>query len=200
MFLRLFGISAPAVIGGLWFVGAFAAPAYDETVPQPPDVVAVQLAGLEIDSLGDGGGEFSSLPPVRTEELADGWRWTMDGPNGPSLTFTATLRPDGGGTRVTGTVDRGDLSGIDSPALKTPGMMETLFAQVLEARLAPRDTPAGRTAAEEAERRAAMASGMMTAARIAADPDAVKRDMGRMNALFAGDPPEREPDGGGWGE
>jgi hypothetical protein len=195
MFLKVFGAAAPVMLGALYFVGAIDGPAYSQDVDQPPERVAQALGDLDLAVLPTGPGQiYASVPPVTMTRTADGFRWTLMSGSEVAMTMTASLAPLDGGrrTRVTGTVEKGSLSNPDSvsPTFRTPGTMEKLFSMALTAELAELNVPAGDEAALAAAReQKAMASGLIAAGQIAANPEAVKRDMEAMARAMEGDGP-----------
>src|SRR5688500_10529938 len=141
MFLKVFGAAAPVALGALYFMGALGGAAYSQDIDQPPERVAQALSDIDLDALPTGeGGPYSSVPAVTMARTADGLSWTLMSGDEVAMIMTASLTPldDGRRTRVTGTVEKGSLSdpASVSPAFRTPGMMEKLFAMALGAELA----------------------------------------------------------------
>lgn len=195
MFLKVFGAAAPVALGALYFMGVLSGPAYSQDVDQPPERVAEALADIEIGMLPTGSGEaYSSVPPITMTRTADRLIWTVTSGEEVAMTMTASLTPLDGGTRtrVTGTVEKGSLSDPDkvSPAFRTPAAMETLFSMALGAELAEFTAAGDPAKLAEAKRRREMASGVMTAAQVATNPEAVKKDMEKMQRLMSGEGPE----------
>lgn len=195
MFLKVFGAAAPVALGALYFMGALTGPAYSQDIDQPPERVAEALADIDLAVLPTGDGEaYSSVPPVTMKRTADGLSWTVMSGEEVAMTMTASLTPlDGGSrTRVTGTVEKGSLSDPNSvsPAFRTPGMMEKLFSMALGAELAEFTAAGDPRKLAEAKLQKEMASGLMVAGQVAANPEAVKKDMEKMQRLMSGEGPE----------
>ncbi len=192
MFLKVFGAAAPVALGALYFMGSFSGPAYSQDVDQPPERVAEALADIDLGVLPTGVGEaYSSVPPVTLKRTAGGLSWTVMSGEEVAMTMTASLTPlDGGSrTRVTGTVEKGSLSDPNSvsPAFRTPGMMEKLFSMALGAELAEFTAAGDPKKLAEAKLQKQMASGLMVAGQVAANPEAVKKDMEKMQRLMSGE-------------
>lgn len=192
MFLKVFGAAAPVAAGALYFMGALTGPAYSQDVDQPPERVSQALADIDLGVLPTGDGEaYSSVPPVTMKRTANGLSWTVMSGEEVAMTMTASLTPlDGGSrTRVTGTVEKGSLSDPESvsPAFRTPGMMEKLFSMALGAELAEFTAAGDPKKLAQAKLQKEMASGLMVAGQIAANPEAVKKDMEKMQRLMSGE-------------
>ncbi|HEU0099438.1 MAG TPA: hypothetical protein VFQ67_11770 [Allosphingosinicella sp.] len=192
MFLKVFGAAAPVMLGALYLVGALDGPAYSQDVDQPPERVAQALADIDLDLLPAGeGAVYGSVPPVTMTRTANGLAWTVMSGDEVAMTMTASLTPLDGGrrTRVTGTVEKGRLSDPEkvSPAFRTPGAMEKLFSMALGAELAEFTAAGDPKKLAEARLQKEMASGLMVAGRIAANPEAVKKDMEKMERLMSGE-------------
>jgi len=192
MFLKVFGLATPVMLGALYLVGALDGPAYSQDVDQPPERVAEALADIDLAVLPAGEGAiYQSVPPVTMTRTANGLAWTVMSGDQVAMTMTASLTPLDGGrrTRVTGTVEKGSLAdpGSVSPAFQTPGAMEKLFSMALGAELAEFTAAGDPKKLAEAKLQKQMASGLMVAGQIAANPEAVKKDMEKMQRLMSGE-------------
>jgi hypothetical protein len=179
MFLKSFGLLAPLAGGALWFSGALHSGVYARDVDLPPEQVASALAGTRFDGLDVPGSPYFGLGPPREERTADGFRWTLASGGETFLVMTAHIAPIDGGakSRISATVETGVLSkpGAVAAEARLPATMEPILAAAIDAEIAERveSDPAAVKAARERE---LMAAGAVMAARIIANPEAVRAD------------------------
>ena len=208
MFLKVLGGALPLMFGALYMAGGLNGPAYSQDIDRPPEQVAAALGDIDLNVLPTGaGGMYQSVPPITMSRTADKISWTVMSGDEVAMTMTASLTPLDGGrrTRVTGIVEKGSLSNPDSvsPAFQSPGTMEKLFSMALGAELAEFTAAGDPNALAEARKQKAMASGLMVAGQVAANPEAVKKDMEAMSRAMGGGGPGAdgrwERDGGEMG-
>lgn len=142
MSLKVFGVLAPVVLGGLWFSGALGG-ALARDVDRSPAQVMAALADLDVrqqpgspgtDPTASGG----VSPLFRTERTADSISFVVMSGNQVATRMTAHLQPldDGRRTRVTASVERGDApDDFVSPAFRSRGITLALFWAAVEGEL-----------------------------------------------------------------
>ena len=155
MSLKVFGIMAPVVLGGIWFTGVVGG-GYSRDVDRPPTQVMRALADLDItDQPGRPGTDPSQSggvrPLFRTERGDNEISFLVMSGDKVATRMTAHLEPLDGGrrTRVTASVERGDApDDFVSPAFRSRGVTLGLFAIVLEHELDELTAPPRKSRAE----------------------------------------------------
>lgn len=188
MFLRVCGTCAPLVAGAIFYAGSFGK-AYSRDFDRPPAEVAAALSDLDVSGIsGASGSLYAALPTVRSERTADGFRWTIMSGSEVALVMTARITPtDGGaGSHVDARVEKGRLSdpGKLPPLFRNPGAMQPLFVAALDAELAELDAEGDPAALAAARKRQKIAHGYVAAAQVAANPDAIRAEMEKANAMM----------------
>ena len=137
--LKIFGLVAPVVLGGLYMAGAFGGD-YARDVERPPAAVMAALADLDIrrqpGNPGSDAARAGGVTPVfRTERTAGSISWTVMSGDQVATRMTAFLEPldSGRGTRITAAVERGDAPDQRvSPAFQSEGLTLALFTSAID--------------------------------------------------------------------
>ena len=138
MSFKLFGLLAPVALGGLWVSGALGG-GFAAEVDRPSAQVMAALADLDIrrqpGNPGTDPARSGGVRPVfRTVRGDNSISWVVTSRGQVATRMTAFLEPlEGGGTRVTAAVERGDAPDeIVPPAFRSTGLTLSLFQSAIQ--------------------------------------------------------------------
>lgn len=170
------GTAFYAGAGPAWFVGA---DPYRKQVEKPVATVEAALRNIELDLLSEAGGNGVelTLPQIRRRKNPDGYSWFVMSGRHVAAEMVVRLEPvrKGAATDVRGHVEMGKAPGA-AAGIGNARIMQFLFANALDAALAPLAPPGKQLGAEEIARKKQLGQAAMTTARIVADPMALSSD------------------------
>lgn len=139
--LKALGLLTPLLFGGLYAGGVFSGGGYSREVARPEADVMRALADLDVTAHGSpdiSPSRSGGVKPLfRLERGEHSMRWLVMSGDKVATTMTAEFQPlDGGKTRVTAHVERGDApDDFVSPAFRSNSVTLGLFSMALESEL-----------------------------------------------------------------
>jgi hypothetical protein len=182
--LKALAVAIPLSIGTAFYAGAIpswfvGAEIYRKQIEKPVPTVVNALENIEFDLLSEAGnnGVELALPQIRRRKNPDGYSWFVMSGRHVAAEMVVTLAPvaKGAATDVRGHVEMGTAPGT-APGIGNERIMQFLFANALDAALAPLARPAERLGAEETAKKKQLGDAAMTTAAILADPMAISSE------------------------
>ena len=159
-----------------WLVGP---DVYRKQIEKPANIVDTALQNIELDLLSEAGanGVELALPQIRRRQNPEGYSWFVMSGSQVAAEMVVTVEPlrDGAATQVQGHVEMGDAPGA-ARGIGDARLMQFLFANALDAALAPLMPSAERVGPEETAKKKQLGKAAMTTARILADPMALSSE------------------------